>query len=94
MGKRNPRHDAVDRELFLATLQQTGGNITHAAQALGYSRKGLQLALTRLGVVRQTHTAYKSTQVRNEIRTSAQPNTQLEHDKASLDAYFAGTEPA
>jgi hypothetical protein len=95
MGKRNVHHDAVDRERILAALEQTRGNVTHAALLLGYTRKGLQLAIARLGIVRQSHTAYLSTQVRNEVRESEkvimQPVARNE-EESDLSAYLSGTD--
>lgn len=66
------RHDEQDKTTILGVLEQTRGNVTHAALLLGYTRKGLHMAMRRLGIVRQPHTAYLSTQVRNTLRESVE----------------------
>jgi len=40
----------LERELVSRALQQTGGNVTHAARLLKISRKGLQLKMKELGL--------------------------------------------
>ncbi len=40
----------IERELIEQALQQTAGNITHTAESLGLSRKGLQLKIKELGI--------------------------------------------
>ncbi len=40
----------LERELVGRALQQTGGNVTHAARLLKISRKGLQLKMKELGL--------------------------------------------
>jgi two-component system, NtrC family, response regulator AtoC len=40
----------LERELLRRALQQTGGNVTHAARLLKISRKGLQLKMKELGL--------------------------------------------
>jgi nitrogen regulation protein NR(I) len=40
----------LERELIVKALQQTGGNVTHAARLLKISRKGLQLKMKELGL--------------------------------------------
>ena len=40
----------VEKELVIKTLEQTGHNITHAAELLGISRRGLQYKLKELGI--------------------------------------------
>jgi transcriptional regulator with GAF, ATPase, and Fis domain len=40
----------LERELIVHALQQTGGNVTHAARLLKISRKGLQLKMKELGL--------------------------------------------
>lgn len=40
----------LERELILKALDQTGGNVTHAARLLKISRKGLQLKMKELGL--------------------------------------------
>ena len=42
----------VERELIEKALEETGGNVTRAAERLGLSRKGLQLKIKELGVRR------------------------------------------
>ena len=42
----------VERELIEKALEETGGNVTRAAEKLGLSRKGLQLKMKELGVRR------------------------------------------
>lgn len=43
---------SVERELIEKALEETGGNVTKAAEKLGLSRKGLQLKIKELGVKR------------------------------------------
>jgi DNA-binding NtrC family response regulator len=43
---------SVERELIEKALEETGGNVTRAAEKLGLSRKGLQLKLKELGLKR------------------------------------------
>ncbi len=45
-----PRIRALERDLILATLTETGGNRTRAAKLLGLSRYGLLLKIRRLGL--------------------------------------------
>jgi two-component system response regulator AtoC len=40
----------LEKELVSRALQQTGGNVTHAARLLKISRKGLQLKMKELGL--------------------------------------------
>jgi two-component system, NtrC family, response regulator AtoC len=40
----------LERELIVRALEQTGGNVTHAARLLKISRKGLQLKMKELGL--------------------------------------------
>jgi DNA-binding NtrC family response regulator len=40
----------LERELILKALEQTHGNVTHAARLLKISRKGLQLKMKELGL--------------------------------------------
>jgi two-component system response regulator HydG len=40
----------VEREMILRTLEETGGNRTHAARILGISRRTLQLKLKEYGI--------------------------------------------
>ena len=40
----------LERELIVKALEQTGGNVTHAARLLKISRKGLQLKMKELGL--------------------------------------------
>ncbi len=40
----------VEKELIIKTLEQTGHNITHAAELLGLTRRGLQYKLKELGI--------------------------------------------
>ena len=52
----------VERELIEKALEETGGNVTRAAERLGLSRKGLQLKLKELRVVGwATHPVLKET---------------------------------
>jgi two-component system response regulator AtoC len=41
--------NGLEREIIEATLQQSSGNISEAARALGLTRRGLYLKLRRLG---------------------------------------------
>jgi nitrogen regulation protein NR(I) len=41
---------SVERELIAKALEETGGNVTRAAERLGLSRKGLQLKIKELGL--------------------------------------------
>ncbi|MCM2277303.1 MAG: sigma-54 dependent transcriptional regulator [Oligoflexia bacterium] len=43
---------SIERELIEKALEETGGNVTRAAEKLGLSRKGLQLKLKELGIRR------------------------------------------
>jgi DNA-binding NtrC family response regulator len=43
---------AIERELIVRMLKETGGNVTRAAERLGLSRKGLQLKLRDLAIPR------------------------------------------
>jgi nitrogen regulation protein NR(I) len=43
----------LERELIVRALEQTGGNVTHAARLLKISRKGLQLKMKELGLREQ-----------------------------------------
>jgi len=45
-----PRIRALERDLILAALRETGGNRTRAAKLLGLSRYGLLLKMRRLGL--------------------------------------------
>lgn len=40
----------TERRMIRAALGTTGGNITHAAERLGLSRRGLQLKMKELGL--------------------------------------------
>ena len=40
----------LEKELVSRALQQTNGNVTHAARLLKISRKGLQLKMKELGL--------------------------------------------
>ena len=40
----------VEKEMILRTLEETGGNRTHAADILGISRRTLQLKLKEYGI--------------------------------------------
>ena len=40
----------LERELIVRALEQTSGNVTHAARLLKISRKGLQLKMKELGL--------------------------------------------
>jgi two-component system response regulator AtoC len=40
----------LERELIVKALEQTSGNVTHAARLLKISRKGLQLKMKELGL--------------------------------------------
>jgi DNA-binding NtrC family response regulator len=40
----------LERELIQRALDQTAGNVTHAARLLKISRKGLQLQMQELGL--------------------------------------------
>ena len=40
----------LERELIVRALEQTHGNVTHAARLLKISRKGLQLKMKELGL--------------------------------------------
>jgi DNA-binding NtrC family response regulator len=40
----------LERDLIAKALEETGGNVTRAAQKLGISRKGLQLKMKELGL--------------------------------------------
>jgi DNA-binding NtrC family response regulator len=40
----------LERSLINKALEQTGGNVTHAARILKISRKGLQLKMKELGL--------------------------------------------
>ena len=42
--------EALERELILKALQQTGGNVTQAAEKLRVSRKTLQTKMKDLGL--------------------------------------------
>lgn len=42
----------VERDLIEKALEETGGNVTHAAEKLGLSRKGLQIKMKELGFKR------------------------------------------
>lgn len=44
---------ALERGLIEKALEETRGNVTHAADRLGLSRKGLQLKMKELGVARK-----------------------------------------
>jgi nitrogen regulation protein NR(I) len=43
---------SVERDLIEKALEETGGNVTRAAEKLGLSRKGLQLKIKELGLKR------------------------------------------
>jgi two-component system response regulator HydG len=43
----------VEKEMILRTLEETGGNRTHAAMILGISRRTLQLKLKEYGLGHQ-----------------------------------------
>ena len=40
----------AERTLISEALEETGGNVTHAAERLGLSRRGLQLKMKELGL--------------------------------------------
>jgi len=40
----------VEKEMILRTLEETGGNRTHAANILGISRRTLQMKLKEYGI--------------------------------------------
>jgi two-component system response regulator HydG len=40
----------VEKDMILRTLEETGGNRTHAARILGISRRTLQLKLKEYGI--------------------------------------------
>jgi DNA-binding NtrC family response regulator len=42
--------ERVEREMIVRALEETGGNVTRAAQRLQISRKGLQLKMKELGL--------------------------------------------
>ena len=42
--------ERVERDLILAALEETGGNVTHAAKRLKISRKSLQIKMKELGL--------------------------------------------
>ena len=42
----------VERGLIEKALEETGGNVTRAADKLGLSRKGLQIKIKELGIRR------------------------------------------
>ncbi|MEO5971702.1 MAG: sigma-54 dependent transcriptional regulator [Bdellovibrionia bacterium] len=44
---------ALEKGLIEKALEETGGNVTRAAEKLGLSRKGLQLKIKELGLVRR-----------------------------------------
>ncbi|MFZ9594944.1 MAG: sigma-54-dependent transcriptional regulator [Bdellovibrionia bacterium] len=44
---------ALEKELIEKALEETSGNVTRAAEKLGLSRKGLQLKMKELGLVRR-----------------------------------------
>jgi len=44
---------SLERELIEKALEETGGNVTHTAEKLGLSRKGLQLKMKELGLKRE-----------------------------------------
>ena len=44
---------SIEREAILEALEQTRGNVTRAARALGLSRRGLQLKMRELGIERE-----------------------------------------
>jgi len=46
------RTQNLERELIVKALEETGGNVTRAAEKLGLSRKGLQLKMKELGLKR------------------------------------------
>ncbi len=46
------RTQSVERELIEKALEETGGNVTRAAEKLGLSRKGLQLKMREIGIRR------------------------------------------
>ncbi|MCM2322190.1 MAG: sigma-54 dependent transcriptional regulator [Oligoflexia bacterium] len=43
---------SIERDLIEKALEETGGNVTRAAERLGLSRKGLQLKIKELGIKR------------------------------------------
>jgi DNA-binding NtrC family response regulator len=46
--------DRLEREMIVAALQRSAGNISQTARALGLTRRGLYLKMDRLGVVANT----------------------------------------
>ncbi len=46
------RTQTLERDLIERALEETGGNVTRAAEKLGLSRKGLQLKIKELGLKR------------------------------------------
>ena len=42
--------ERVEREMILRALEETGGNVTRAAQRLQISRKSLQMKMKELGL--------------------------------------------
>jgi DNA-binding NtrC family response regulator len=46
------RTQNLERDLIEKALEDTGGNVTRAAEKLGLSRKGLQLKMKELGLKR------------------------------------------
>ena len=44
---------SLERDLIEKALEETGGNVTRAAEKLGLSRKGLQLKIKELGLARR-----------------------------------------
>jgi two-component system, NtrC family, response regulator AtoC len=46
------RTQTIERDLIERALEETGGNVTRAAERLGLSRKGLQLKIKELGLKR------------------------------------------
>lgn len=46
------RTQSLERDLIEKALEETGGNVTRAAEKLGLSRKGLQLKMKELGLKR------------------------------------------
>ena len=48
---------SLERELIEKALEETGGNVTRAAEKLGLSRKGLQLKIKELGLRRAAEPA-------------------------------------
>jgi DNA-binding NtrC family response regulator len=49
--------ERLEREMIEAALQRAGGNISQSARALGLTRRGLYLKMTRLDIPNNLTTA-------------------------------------